>query len=118
MLPIFTAVGDALYTAARVHAASSSAIGVGDMLPILLRLVLPFTLLLGWMLPFFMRLVSTLPCRYTVAMVSTALFTAAIMDAAIYTAVWLDTASCFSGCWWMLPLFTACLLYTSPSPRD
>ena len=107
MLPIFTAVGDALYTAARVHAASSSAIGVGDMLPILLRLVLPFTLLLGWMLPFLMRLVSTLPCRYTVAMVSTALFTAAIMDAAIYTAVWLDTASCFSGCWWMLPLFTA-----------
>ena len=104
-------VGAALHTDAGVDAAPFSAVGAGVMLPIFLRLafVLSFVLLLliGWMLPFLMQLVWTLPCRYTAAMVSTALFTAAIMDAAFYTAVGVDVASFFSGCWWMLPPFTA-----------
>ena len=42
-----TAVGAALYTAVRVNAAPFCAVGVGVMLPILLWLVLPFTLMLG-----------------------------------------------------------------------
>ena len=59
-----TAVGvcAAFHTAARVDAAPFSAVGVGVMLPILLRLVYvrSFILLLGWMLPLLMRLVWTL----------------------------------------------------------
>ena len=46
-----TAVGAAFHTTARVNAAPFSAVGVGVMLPILLLLVLPFTLLRGYMLP-------------------------------------------------------------------
>ena len=47
VLYFFTAVGAALHTAARVHAAPFSAVGVGVMLPILLLLVPLFTLRLG-----------------------------------------------------------------------
>ena len=58
----FTAVGSALHAAAGVVAAPFSAVGVGVVLPVLLRLafVLSFTLLLiGWVPPFLMRLVWT-----------------------------------------------------------
>ena len=50
-------VGTAFHPPARVNAAPFSAVGIGVMLPILLLLVLPFTLLLGYMLPLFLRLV-------------------------------------------------------------
>ena len=41
------AVGAPIYTGARVDAAPFTAVGEGVMLPFLLLLVLPFTLLLG-----------------------------------------------------------------------
>ena len=44
-------VGAAFHTTARVDAAPFSAVGVAVMLPILLLLVLSFTLLLEYMLP-------------------------------------------------------------------
>ena len=49
MYCLFTAVGAALHTAARVDAAPFAAVGVRVMLPILQRFayVLPFTPLLG-----------------------------------------------------------------------
>ena len=52
---LFTAVGAALPITSRVYAASFSAVSVGVLLPILLRLafVLSCTLLLGWMLPLY-----------------------------------------------------------------